>query len=114
VDVAIDCAGSELSQRLCINATKRLGQISFVGESGPLNINISDDLIRNGLTIHGVWHYNLKYVPKLFRIVRDHKDLIKKLITHTFPMSRVQEAFELQLTRQCGKIIMKPWERHFE
>ncbi|MCD6116633.1 zinc-binding dehydrogenase [bacterium] len=111
-DAAIDCAGNKSSQRLCLDATKRLGQVSFVGESGFLNINISDDLIRNGLTLHGVWHYNLKYIPELFRIVRDHKDIIEKLITHTFPMSRVNEAFELQLTRQCGKVILKPWERN--
>ena len=32
------------------------------------------------------------------------------MIMHTFPMERVQDAFELQLTRQCGKVILHPWD----
>jgi L-iditol 2-dehydrogenase len=110
VDLSIDCAGSAEAQRLCIEATRRLGQVAFVGESGGLEIKISDDLIRNGLTLHGVWHYNRNDIPKLFRIVRERNDLIVKMITHTFPLGRVEEAFELQLTRQCGKVILHPWD----
>jgi hypothetical protein len=29
---------------------------------------------------------------------------------HVFPMSQVQEAFEVSASRQCAKIILKPWE----
>jgi hypothetical protein len=32
------------------------------------------------------------------------------LITHRFPMSRVREAWELQLTGECGKVVLHPWE----
>lgn len=109
-DMSIDCAGTVDAQRLCIDSTRRLGQVSFVGESGDLDVKVSDELIRNGLTLHGVWHYNEKDIPQLFRIVAEHTDLIDKLITHTFPMKNVRDAFELQLTRQCGKVILKPWE----
>jgi L-iditol 2-dehydrogenase len=110
VDMSIDCAGTVDAQRLCIKSTRRLGQVSFVGESGDLTIRISDDLIRNGLTLHGIWHYNLNDIPQLFRIVEEHNDLIDKVITHTFPMEKVQDAFELQLTRKCGKVILHPWD----
>lgn len=110
VDKAIDCAGSASAQRLMIDATRRNGAAAFVGESGDLNIKVSDDMIRNGLTLHGIWHYNLCDVPKLMEIVRNSGDLLDKIITHTFPMSRVQEAWELQLTRRCGKVILYPWE----
>jgi len=71
---------------------------------------VSKDLIRNGLTLYGVWHYNLVDVPKLFQIVKKHNDLTRKLITHTFPLSQAREAFELQLARKCGKVILHPWE----
>jgi hypothetical protein len=36
--------------------------------------------------------------------------LIDRQITHTFPMSRAREAWELQLTGNCGKVLLKPWE----
>jgi L-iditol 2-dehydrogenase len=110
VDVSIDCTGNELSQILCINSTRRNGHVAFVGESGGLSLKVSDQLIRNGLTLFGVWHYNLNGIPKLFDVVKKSKKLLNKMITHTFSLDKVQDAFELQLTRKCGKVILKPFE----
>jgi len=110
VDKAIDCAGAASAQRLMIDAMRRHGSAAFVGESGDLSIRVSDDMIRNGLTLHGIWHYNLGGVPKIMQVVRRSGDLLDKLITHTFPISRVEEAWELQITRQCGKVVLYPWK----
>lgn len=110
VGKSIDCAGDPSAQRLCLEATRRNGHISFVGESGELAVRVSDDLIRNGFTLHGVWHYNLNDIPKLFRMVEDSTELLDRMITHTFPMDQVVEAWELQLIRRCGKVILYPWQ----
>ena len=60
MDKAIDCSGVVAAQRLCIDATRRRGQVTFVGEcQDDLPIKISPDMIRKGLTLHGSWHYNL-------------------------------------------------------
>ena len=57
VDKAVDCSGTVPAQRFCLNATRRKGQVTFVGECGDeLAIRISPDLIRTGLTIRGSWH----------------------------------------------------------
>ena len=109
VDIAMDCAGNPVAQRMAIDATRRNGKAAFVGESGDLTLRISDDLLRKGLTLYGIWHYNLNDIPKLFRIVQQCGGLLDALITHTFPMDRVQDAWELQLTRKCGKVILYPW-----
>jgi len=109
VDKSIECSGMPDAQRLCIDATRRNGAVALVGESGDLTIKVSDDIIRNGLQLHGIWHYNLKDIPKLFNIVQDCPEQIDQLITHTFPMSQVQDAWELQSTRQCGKVVLHPW-----
>lgn len=109
VDKSIECAGDAVAQQLCLEATRRNGHVSFVGESGELTVRVSDDLIRNGLTVYGIWHYNLNDVPKLFEVVEKSGAQLDKLITHTFPMEQVTDAWELQLTRQCGKVILYPW-----
>ena len=60
VDRAVDCAGVPAAQRLCVDATRRRGEVTFVGEcNDPLAIRISPDMIRKGLTVRGSWHYNL-------------------------------------------------------
>lgn len=109
VDVAMECAGDSQAQRMLIDATARNGKIAFIGESGDFNLRISDDLIRNGLTLFGIWHYNYQGIGTLFDLVRRSKTKIKTLITHTFPMDQVQKAWELQLSRKCGKVILHPW-----
>ncbi|MHC4592460.1 MAG: zinc-dependent alcohol dehydrogenase [Planctomycetota bacterium] len=110
VDKAIDCSGAPEAQRLLIDAARRKGHVAFVGEAGDLNIKVSNDMIRKGLTLHGAWHYNLGDVPRLMQVVRGSAELLDRMITHTFPMSEVQAAWELQLTGNCGKVILKPWE----
>ena len=36
--------------------------------------------------------------------------LVDQLVSHEFPMSRVQEALELSASQGCAKILLKPWE----
>jgi L-iditol 2-dehydrogenase len=108
VDYSLDCSGNPQAMRIMLNTTARNGKVAFVGESEDLFVKISDDLIRNGLTLFGIWHYNLSGISKLFKLVRDSKDQMDRLITHRFPMSKVKDAWELQLTRQCGKVLILP------
>ena len=109
-DKAIDCSGSPDAQRLMIDAARRRGQVAFVGEAGELTIQVSRDTIRKGLTLHGVWHWNLADTPRMWQVIRGSAELLDRQITHTFPLSAVREAWELQLTGECGKVILHPWE----
>jgi len=109
-DKAVDCSGVAAGQRLMLDSVRRRGHVAFVGESADFTVSISDDMIRKGLTLHGVWHWNLADAPRIIQLIRDSADKLDKQITHTFPMSQVRQAWELQLTGNCGKIILKPWE----
>ena len=110
VDCALDCAGNVAAERLCIDATRRKGKVAFVGECGDdLAIRVSPDLLRKGLTIFGVWHYNLNEFPRLMKVIRE-SPVIDHLISHVMPMSRIQEALELSASHQTAKVILHPWE----
>jgi len=67
-------------------------------------------MIRKGLVLRGNWHYNLGDYPRLMKVIQDSGEKLDKHITHTFPMSQVQNAWELQMTGNCGKVILYPWE----
>lgn len=41
--------------------------------------------------------------------IRAAKDSIDILIRHRVPKSRVQEAWEVQIKGECGKIVLDPW-----
>ncbi len=111
VDHAIDCSGVAAAHRLCIDAARRKGTVSFVGESGrnPTELFISDDMIRKGLTLHGSWHYNLALTPKILRVIAANSDKIDRLISHRFALTDVQAAWETQVSGQSAKVLLKPW-----
>jgi hypothetical protein len=35
---------------------------------------------------------------------------IDAMVTHEFPMSKAGEAFDVQVSKQCGKIFLRPWQ----
>ncbi len=107
VDMAIDCTGNPQAQKFCVEAARRRGQVAFIGWGGHLELG---NMIPQGLTLHGVWHWRLPDAPQFMRLVADAAPLLDKLITHRFPMSRVKEGFELQATGDCGKVLLDPWQ----
>ena len=107
-DKSVEASSAEQAPAFLVQATRRKGQLASVGWGGPINAR---DIVGRGLTIHGAWHWNhLRDVEAMLSTIRGSKQLLEKYITHRFPMSRVKEAWELQLTRECGKIILHPWE----
>jgi threonine dehydrogenase-like Zn-dependent dehydrogenase len=110
VDKAVDCSGLPQAQRLMIDATRRKGQAAFVGEGGEFPLGASRDMIRKGLTLRGNWHYNIGDYYKIMKVIKETPQQLNKLITHTFPLSELQKAWELQVTMNCGKVILDPWK----
>jgi threonine dehydrogenase-like Zn-dependent dehydrogenase len=109
VDCSLDCAGVPQAQRLCIDATRRKGKVAFVGECmDELAIRVSPDMIRKGLTLIGSWHYNLNEFPKIIEVIQ-RSPLLDLLVSHTFPMSAIQDAFACSVARESAKIILNPW-----
>ncbi len=106
-DKSIDTSGSAEAKPFLMDATRRKGHVAFVGWSGEVDVTT---IISKGLTLHGAWHWNLRDTPRIMQVIRESTAQLDKLITNTFPMSRAKEAFELQLTGECGKVILKPWE----
>jgi L-iditol 2-dehydrogenase len=110
VDCAVDCSGTVAGERMCIDACRRRGRVSFIGECGDeLIIKVSRDLIRKNLTLVGTCLYNLGDYPKVMKVIRE-SPLIDLLVSHEMPMSRIHEAFEMLAKGEAGKIVVDPWQ----
>ena len=111
VDKAVDCSGVVAAHRLCIDATRRKGMVAFVGEcSADTPLRISSDMIRKGLILIGSWHFNMADSPRMMTMIGEVGAQLDKLITHRYPLADIQAAWETQLSGQCGKVILQPWE----
>lgn len=110
VDACLETSGRVEAQRLCIDAVRRKGQISIIGECDEdLAVKASPDFIRKGIVIRGQWHYNLNGAVKIMQVI-SRSPVVEKLITHVFPMNKIQEALEICASHQCAKVILQPWQ----
>ncbi len=106
-DKAVETSGAAPAKPFLMKAVRRKGQVAFVGWAGQVE---AGDIIAKGLTLYGAWHWNLTDAPRIMQVIKNSSALLDMFITHTFSMSRVQEAFELQITGKCGKVLLHPWK----
>ncbi len=99
--------GAAGAKPFLINAARRKSHVSFVGWGGEVDCGA---IIAKGLTLHGVWHYNMADAPAMMQMIAAVGDQLDKLITHTFPLSDIQKAWELQCSGNCGKVLLYPWK----
>lgn len=110
VDKAIDCTGKVEGELLALDAVKRGGKMAFVGENHEgVTINPSDHLIRKDLDVIGSWYFNAAEYDDLVKIVGRGLQ-IEKLITHRFPLTEAQSAFETFASGKAVKVLLKPWK----
>jgi L-iditol 2-dehydrogenase len=108
VDSVIECTGNSKYISVALNSVKRKGKIAFIGESANYPFHISNDLLRKGLTIHGIWHWNMNYTHDMLDLIRHSRSKINKMITHVMPLDKIEDSFRLQLTGNCGKVVIHP------
>jgi len=103
----IEASGNSAAKNLLLEAAARTGRVALVGWNGHLDVNT---ITAKGLTVFGSWHYRQQEVLRLFEVIRRSRAAIDQLITHTFPMRQIQQAWELQASGNCGKVVLHPWE----
>jgi L-iditol 2-dehydrogenase len=50
----------------------------------------------------------------MFEVIRRSEDSLNTLVTHSFPLDQVEEAFRVQLSGRCGKVLLFPFEEEKE
>jgi L-iditol 2-dehydrogenase len=95
VDVAFDAAGGAETPNEAAGMARRGGQLVIVGiPSDDMMVMRSFTPRAKGLTIKLVRRMKLTY-PRSIRLVETGMVSVKPLATHTFPLERITEAFQL-------------------
>jgi threonine dehydrogenase-like Zn-dependent dehydrogenase len=103
---AVDCSGHPDGERLCVDQAAVRGRVAFVGEnSRGVELLPSQQFIRKGLELFGQWHFNLADYPLVYEMIRRTPG-IERLISHRYPFSEVQTAFETFFSREAAKVLL--------
>lgn len=130
-DVAIDAVGMEANRtfmekvktvinvekgtskviELCTEAVRRNGTISVVGVyASPYDNFPIHRIFDKGLTMQFGQAQVQLFIDECFDAVRSGKVVLDDIITHTWPLSRASEAYDMfkNKTDDCVKVILKP------
>jgi len=106
VERAVDCSAHETARATAIRATRKWGRIVFLGEGGRVEFNPSPDIIHDQKTIYGSWVTSTWLMEELAeRLVRWNLHPAE-LVTHRFPLERVDQAYALMASGRCGKVAV--------
>jgi len=111
-DVVIDCSGSPEAPQLSIELVRRMGKILLIGfPHGKVAVDLSRLGQRNVhiFTVRGESRANCARAAKLLGLGCLN---LHPLITHTFPLEHIEEAFHTFKTRDtlAMKVLIKPNE----
>jgi len=106
VERAVDCSANENARATAIRATRKWGRIVFLGEGGRVEFNPSPDIIHDQKTIYGSWVTSTWLMDELVeRLVRWNLHPAD-LVTHRFPLDKVDQAYTLMASGKCGKVAV--------
>lgn len=118
VDIAIECAGSKITQEQCLLVTKKKGKIGYLGIAYSdihLKEKSFENIFRRELTLMGFWNSYSAPFPgqewyKSMEYVKNGKLNLKSMISHRYKLSEVKEAFDMINSRkeEYNKIMLIP------
>lgn len=108
VDAAFDAAGKADARRSCIDALDKRGVLACVGHGQGIEITVSPDLIAPERAIVGSEYFRFGELAPNLALLRKHRAYLGRIITHRFPLSAIEEAFEVFLAGETGKVIVQP------
>lgn len=112
VDHAVDGSGVTYYQEKLMAATRKYGTVNFSGHTPGAKIEFSPlhhviDPAHQLVGQHDVRTIDREGLMRAL-LNKDVQRMIDVMVTHEFPMSRAGEAFDVQVSKQCGKIYLYP------
>ncbi|MFA6647661.1 MAG: zinc-binding dehydrogenase, partial [Candidatus Izemoplasmatales bacterium] len=111
-DVVCEFSGNRSAIEAAFKYIKAGGGMSMLGlPSENVCLNIADDIVFKGIHIYGVVGRRIYDTWYKVKELLDNDLLhLDKIITHQFPLSKINEAGEVMNKKNCGKIILIPGE----
>ena len=109
-DFAFQCTGAPAAAKDIYEYIRRGGglcEMGFFVNNGEYSVNPHFAMCNKEITIVGSWDYSADDYPTTMAFLRQAREMnipIKELITHTFPLDKLNEAMEVNVSQQGIKI----------
>ena len=109
-DFAFQCTGAPAAAKDIYDYIRRGGglcEMGFFVNNGEYSINPHFAMCNKEINVVGSWDYSADDYPTTMAVLRQAREMnipIKELITHTFPLDKLNEAMEVNVSQQGIKI----------
>ncbi len=100
---SLDCSSNSEARRAAVQAVRVWGTACFVGETGDVTFDVSNDLLRRQVTLVGSWTFSKNGQADCAEFVADRGIDVDSLFTHEFTLNQADEAYKLFDTQTTGK-----------
>ena len=113
-DFAFQCTGAPAAAASIYDYIRRGGglcEVGFFVNNGEYSINPHFVMCNKEITIVGSWDYTAEDYPTTMAFLRQAKEMnipIEELITHSFPLEKLNEAMEVNVSQAGIKICYLP------
>ena len=110
VDFAFQCTGAPMAAKDIYEYIRRGGgmcEMGFFVNNGEYTINPHFAMCNKEINVVGSWDYSADDYPTTMAFLRQAREMnipIKELITHEFPLDKLNEAMEVNVSQQGIKI----------
>lgn len=112
VDILVDCTGNKESITNNANLLKKCGLALFFGvihsDNDEIMVSYNDMFVKRELTLIGARSTTPISWGMTFRLIRDNKINLFDMISHTFPLTNWEEAFNLVKSKIGNKVVLIP------
>ncbi len=94
----------------CIRRGGGICEIGHFVDGGECRINPHHDICKKEITVTGSWVYNSFEYPNAYHFLQRAERIglpVTDLITHRFPLDRIQEAFDVALSQDGIKVVVE-------
>lgn len=120
VDLAVEFAGTPVTQVQAIEAVRKMGQVVYAGityEDLVIPNKVLNSILRGELAIYGAWNSSIANLPinewqDSLEFMNSGKLKANPLISHRFKLEECQECFDMMYNRTeiFNKVLFKPEE----
>jgi threonine dehydrogenase-like Zn-dependent dehydrogenase len=100
-DASLDASGSPAARRQAVQSVCPWGRTAFVGEGGDVSFEVSPDLLRRQVQLHGVWTFSSVEQEACASFVADRGIDLDTLFTDRWRLDDAAEAYA-SFERQAG------------
>ena len=112
VDAVLEMSGAEPAIHAGFKVVKKGGVFTAFGiPSKPIGLNLAEEIIFKGIRVHGINGRKMfETWEQVAGLLMSGRVDLKQVITHTMPLSKIEEAFALLApgNAQAGKIVLNP------